>query len=150
MVITGKKRVQANNEEDYGDTVVCCSVCGRIAIGKKGEDFSKTVCVDCGNNEWKELPFTKGANIRKDPNDAEIAKAGIRRRRVGASIDYGYDRVGMIRGISICKDWVEELEEYLRNNNEEGLYRCSLELSDAVKELEKCFYRDYGTDKSEE
>lgn len=83
--VTKMRKVKASNNEDYGDTVVCCSVCGRIAIGERGEDYSQTVCVDCGNNEWKVLPFTKGANVRQDPNDGEVAQAGIRKRRVGAS-----------------------------------------------------------------
>lgn len=83
--VTKMRKVKASNNEDYGDTVVCCSVCGRIAIGERGEDYSQTVCVDCGNNEWKVLPFTKGANVRQDPNDGEVAQAGIRKKRVGAS-----------------------------------------------------------------
>lgn len=80
-----KKMVKASEKEDYGDTVVCCTVCGRIAIGEKGEDFAQTVCVDCGNNEWKILPFAKEADVRQDPNDAEVAQACIRKRIVDAS-----------------------------------------------------------------
>lgn len=80
-----KKIVKASTSADYGDTVVCCSVCGRIAIGEKGEDYSLTVCIDCGNNEWNVLPFSKTSKGVLDPNDADVAQAGLnirtRRRR---------------------------------------------------------------------
>jgi hypothetical protein len=74
--------IKASNDEDYGDTVVCCSVCGRIAIGERNEDYSKTVCGECGNNEWKILPFRKIRTGIQDADDSDVAQAGMKSLRV--------------------------------------------------------------------
>lgn len=112
--VTKMRKVKASNNEDYGDTVVCCSVCGRIAIGERGEDYSQTVCVDCGNNEWKVLPFTKGANVRQDPNDGEVAQAGIRKKRVGASL---FSQSSALGRASRCQDYSNILVNHIKNKD---------------------------------
>lgn len=139
--VTKMRKVKASNNEDYGDTVVCCSVCGRIAIGERGEDYSQTVCVDCGNNEWKVLPFTKGANVRQDPNDGEVAQAGIRKRRVSASF---FSQSAVLKRAERCKGDLTVVIDHIQKENYKAARNIVGEISNTIDfmydELEELQY----------
>jgi hypothetical protein len=57
-------KVNDDPDEFVGDIVVACKVCGQIGIAEEDENLDETLCNECGNSDWEQLPF-----VRTDKKD---------------------------------------------------------------------------------